>query len=394
MLTGKKIIIGITGSIAAYKTTFLVRLLVKSGAEVQVIATPSALDFVTPLTLSTLSGRPVYSEFVKNKQGEWVNHVDLALWADLIVIAPVSSNTLAKMANALCDNLLLAVYLSAKCPVYFAPAMDLDMYKHPGNKANIDRLVSFGNTLIPAGSGFLASGLEGEGRMAEPEEIFSVLLKHFQLGGIAGKKILITAGPTYEPIDPVRFIGNRSSGKMGYSIAKSMMNAGGIVTLISGPSSETLPLGLASFIRVESAAEMFDACVNIFHSSDIVIMSAAVADYTPVNVADQKIKKKSAEFTLELQKTTDILSWMGQHKKESQILVGFALETENEIENAEDKLKRKNLDMIVLNSLRDAGAGFGHSTNQVTIIDRKTTEVVSLRSKDEIADILTRKISG
>jgi len=394
MLTGKKIIVGITGSIAAYKTTFLVRLLVKSGAEVQVIATPSALDFVTPLTLSTLSGRPVYSEFVKNKQGEWVNHVDLALWADLIVIAPASSNTLAKMANALCDNLLLAVYLSAKCPVYFAPAMDLDMYKHPGNKANIDLLVSYGNTLIPAGAGFLASGLEGEGRMAEPEEIFSVLLKHFQLGGIAGKKILITAGPTYEPIDPVRFIGNRSSGKMGYSIAKSMMNAGGIVTLISGPSSETLPLGLASFIRVESAAEMFDACVNIFHSSDIVIMSAAVADYTPVNVADQKIKKKSAEFTLELQKTTDILSWMGQHKKESQILVGFALETENEIENAEDKLKRKNLDMIVLNSLRDAGAGFGHSTNQVTIIDRKTTEVVSLRSKDEIADILTRKISG
>lgn len=394
MLAGKKIIVGITGSIAAYKTTFLVRLLVKSGAEVQVIATPSALDFVTPLTLSTLSGRPVYSKFVKNEQGEWVNHVDLALWADLIIIAPASSNTLAKMAHALCDNLLLAVYLSAKCPVYFAPAMDLDMYKHPGNKANIDQLIDYGNKLIPAGTGFLASGLEGEGRMAEPDEILSVLIQHFQLDGIAGKKILITAGPTYEAIDPVRFIGNRSSGKMGYSIAKSMVNAGGLVTLISGPSSEHPPFGLSDFVRVESAAEMFEACANIFHGSDIVIMSAAVADYTPVTVADQKIKKSSAEFSLELQKTTDILSWMGQSKKEGQVLVGFALETENEIENAQDKLKRKNLDMIVLNSLRDAGAGFGHSTNQVTIIDAQATEVVSLRSKDEIADLITQRICG
>lgn len=394
MLAGKKIIVGITGSIAAYKTTFLVRLLVKSGAEVQVIATPSALDFVTPLTLSTLSGKPVYSEFVKNEQGEWVNHVDLALWADLIVIAPASSNTLAKMANALCDNLLLAVYLSAKCPVYFAPAMDLDMYKHPGNKANIDRLIVYGNKLIPAGTGFLASGLEGEGRMAEPDEILSVLIKHFQLDGIAGKKILITAGPTYEAIDPVRFIGNRSSGKMGYSIAKAMVNAGGIVTLISGPSAEHPPSGLADFIKIESAAEMFEACANIFHSSDVVIMSAAIADYTPVAVADQKIKKKSAAFSLELHKTTDILSWMGQNKKAGQFLVGFALETENEIENAQDKLKRKNLDMIVLNSLRDIGAGFGHSTNQVTIINAHATEVISLRSKDEIADIITQRIIG
>lgn len=386
MLTGKKILLGITGSIAAYKSASLVRLLKKSGAEVQVVATPSALDFVTPLTLATLSERPVYSQFVKNDQGEWVNHVDLGLWADLMVIAPASANTLSKMAHGGCDNLLLAVYLSAKCPVYFAPAMDLDMYKHGSTRDNIQRLIQYNNHFIQPGNGPLASGLVGEGRMAEPEEILERIQKHFQLTALSGKTILLTAGPTYEAIDPVRFIGNRSSGKMGYALARQLVLAGAKVNLISGPSSLAVPEGLATFTRVESAAEMFEACKSVFAQADIAIMSAAVADYSPDKVADQKIKKSDASLAIQLKSTTDILGWMGSEKRENQYLLGFALETNDGLAHAKAKLSRKKLDVIILNSLENTGAGFGHDTNQVVILSARGEELhLSLKSKDEIA---------
>ncbi len=386
MLTGKKILLGITGSIAAYKSASLVRLLKKSGAEVQVVATPSALDFVTPLTLSTLSERPVYSQFVKNEQGEWVNHVDLALWADLLVIAPASANTLAKMATGGCDNLLLAVYLSAKCPVFFAPAMDLDMYKHGSTESNINTLLGYGNNFIQPGNGLLASGLIGEGRMAEPEEILEKIQHHFQRSLLAGKDILVTAGPTYEAIDPVRFIGNRSSGKMGYALARQLALAGARVHLVSGPTALAVPAGLSSFTRVESAADMYTACANRFPATTISIMCAAVADYSPEMAADQKIKKTDAALQITLKSTTDILAWMGKNKRKNQYLLGFALETNDGIAHAKGKLQRKNLDAIVLNSLQDNGAGFGHDTNQVTILSASGQEVhLSLKSKDEIA---------
>lgn len=386
MLTGKKILLGITGSIAAYKSASLVRLLKKSGAEVQVVATPSALDFVTPLTLATLSERPVYSSFVKNEQGEWVNHVDLGLWADLMVIAPASANTLSKMAHGGCDNLLLAVYLSAKCPVYFAPAMDLDMYKHGSTHDNIQKLIQYGNHFIQPGNGPLASGLSGEGRMAEPEEILEQIQKHFHKSALMGKTVLLTAGPTYEAIDPVRFIGNRSSGKMGYALARQLVLAGAKVQLISGPTALAIPTGLANFTRVESAAEMFEACRSAFAAADIIIMSAAVADYSPENTATQKIKKSDASLSIQLKSTTDILSWMGNEKKADQYLVGFALETNDAINHAKAKLSRKKLDAIVLNSLENSGAGFGHDTNQVVILSAHGEEQhLSLKSKDEIA---------
>lgn len=393
MLKGKKIILGVCGSIAAYKSALLVRLLVKAGAEVQVVMTADATNFITPLTLSTLSKNPILVDYFKPETGEWNNHVELGLWADLLLIAPTSANTLAKMASGICDNLLTAVYLSAKCPVYFAPAMDLDMWKHESTQQNIATLSAYGNILIQPGTGELASGLHGEGRMAEPEEIIG-----FINGDIRKKlplnnhKILVTAGPTYEAIDPVRFIGNHSSGKMGFAIADRLAKLGADVTLISGPSAQKSHYQVQR-IDVTSAAEMLEACTQHFTSAKACIMSAAVADYTPVKVSAQKIKKKDEGYSIDLKKTTDILKTLGQLKRPDQILVGFALETDNEEQNALDKLQKKNLDFIVLNSLNDKGAGFQTDTNKVTIIDRnqhKTT--YNLKSKEEVAADICNKI--
>lgn len=386
MLTGKKILLAITGSIAAYKTAFLVRSLVKSGAEVRVIATRSALDFVTPLTLSTLSNNPVYSEYLKNEQGEWVNHVDLGLWADLMVVAPATANTLSKMATGQCDNLVMAVYLSAKCAVMFAPAMDLDMYRHPTTRANIDKLLSYGNLLIPPGTGPLASGLHGEGRMAEPEEIQGYITDYFTSKlPLKSKKVLITAGPTYEAIDPVRFIGNRSTGKMGYALAAACASAGAEVILVSGPSALPAPAGVTK-LSVESAEEMHETSMQHWPNAHIGIFSAAVADYKPAKVANQKIKKANASLEIHLTPTIDILSAAGKSKQAGQYLVGFALETQNELANARGKLQRKNANLIVLNSLRDAGAGFGHDTNVVQLVSADKEVSLPLASKDEIAE--------
>ncbi len=390
MLRNKKIVVGVCGSIAAYKTALLIRNLIKEGAEVKVIMTSSASSFISPLTLSTLSKNPVYSEFVKNEQGEWNNHVELGLWADVFVIAPASANTLGKLANGICDNLLCAVYLSARCPVFIAPAMDLDMFHHASTQQNLKRLQSFGNKIIDAEFGELASGLEGKGRMAEPEHITEVLQKHFSFQGIfSGKKILITAGPTQEPIDPVRYISNHSTGKMGYQLAIVAASMGAEVILISGPSSLEKPAGVA-FVSVVSAHEMFEAVEKQFSTSDIVILAAAVADYSPSTVADKKIKKKDETFTIELTKTIDIAKETGKLKREGQITVGFALETDKELENAKGKLVAKNFDLIVLNSLNDKGAGFGHDTNKITILDKDTKiRNFGLKSKREVAiDIL------
>ncbi|WP_343570699.1 bifunctional phosphopantothenoylcysteine decarboxylase/phosphopantothenate--cysteine ligase CoaBC [Sphingobacterium sp.] len=385
-LAGKNIVIAVCGSIAAYKIASLIRLLVKADARVNVVMSKEATAFITPLTLSTLSKNPVLIDYYQPNTGEWNNHVEIALNADYILVAPATANTLAKMANGFCDNLLTAVYLSAKCPVLFAPAMDLDMWKHPSTQSNINKLSSYGNILIPPGKGELASGLVGEGRLAEPEEILDFLVKFSEKGlPLAGKKALVSAGPTYEAIDPVRFIGNHSSGKMGYAIATQLEELGADVTLVSGPSALKLPKGVDT-ISVTSAAEMLHACEEHFEAADIVVMSAAVADYTPVEVASQKIKKKENEFSIELKKTVDILATLGAKKKENQLLVGFALETNNELENAKDKLIRKNLDFIVLNSMQDKGAGFSTDTNKVTIIDRSgNTREFSLKSKEEVA---------
>ena len=388
VLSGKKILLGISGGIAAYKTAHLVRLFIKAGAHVQVIMTPASKDFITPLTLSTLSKNQVYSDFFNedDKEAMWNNHVDLALWADLFIIAPATANTMSKMANGNCDNLLIATYLSAKCPVYFAPAMDLDMYKHPSTLSSFSKLKQFGNTIIPAESGELASGLSGEGRMAEPENIVSFLENDLLSKlPLKGKKILITAGPTYEAIDPVRFIGNHSSGKMGYDIAEEAANKGAEVILVSGPSNQVLKDNSIQLIKVVSAQEMYDACHANFENVDVAIAAAAVADYRPKNVASQKIKKQETNLTIELEKTQDILATLGE-KKRNQFLIGFALETENEIENAIGKIKKKNLDLIVLNSLNDKGAGFGHSTNKVTFIDKNFKELpMDLKSKEAVA---------
>ncbi|WP_166332780.1 bifunctional phosphopantothenoylcysteine decarboxylase/phosphopantothenate--cysteine ligase CoaBC [Sphingobacterium chungjuense] len=389
-LQGKNIVLGVCGSIAAYKSALLVRLLIHEGASVRVIMTPDATEFITPLTLATLSKQPVLVDYFDPKTGEWSNHVQIGLDADLIVIAPASANTLAKMANGLCDNLLAAVYLSAKCPVYFAPAMDLDMWKHPATKRNISLLQSYGNQIIPPGNGELASGLSGEGRLAEPEEIIAFLQQQSseQNEGdkpFSGLKALVTAGPTYEAIDPVRFIGNHSSGKMGYAVAKRLRDLGAMVTLVSGPSHEIVPEGV-DLIKVQSAAEMLAACQDHFQSSDIVVMSAAVADYTPNEYVDQKIKKIEDSFSLPLKRTTDILATLGQQKTDQQTLVGFALETNDELANAKSKLARKNLDFIVLNSTNDAGAGFSTDTNHITIIERDGQEHrYELKSKDAVA---------
>ena len=394
MLKNKKILIGISGSIAAYKIAFLIRLLIKEGAEVQIVMTQAAKEFITPLTLATLSKNPVLSEFVKDQTGTWNNHVDLGLWADIILIAPATAHTLAKCANGICDDLLTAVYLSAKCPVIFAPAMDLDMYKHPSTIENLQKLQSFKNQIVKSNFGELASGLVGEGRMAEPEELVDILTKHFSENTILkGKKVLITAGPTQESIDPVRFISNHSTGKMGYAIADKFAKAGANVTLVSGQVALKSPDVSINLIKVRSAKEMFEVTKMNFQEADIIVLSAAVADYTPIVVADKKIKKKEDTFTIELTKTTDIAKTLGQNKRTEQLMVGFALETDNEVENAIGKIKSKNLDMIVLNSLQNMGAGFGHNTNKISIIRRDGTMIdFELKSKQEVAMDIVNEI--
>ena len=395
VLSGKKILLGVSGGIAAYKTATLVRLFIKAGAHVQVIMTPASKDFVTPLTLSTLSKNPVYSSFYNEEDdnSQWNNHVELGLWADMMIIAPATANTLSKMVNGNCDNLLIATYLSAKCPVYFAPAMDLDMYKHPSTIASFNALKQFGNILIPAETGELASGLSGEGRMAEPENIVAFIENDLESKmPLRGKKILITAGPTYEAIDPVRFIGNHSSGKMGFDIAKSAASFGASVILVSGPTHQQIESTQIKIIRVTSAQEMYEACHEIFYDVDVAICAAAVADYKPKQVSGQKIKKSDTAFTIELEKTKDILASLGEIKK-NQFLIGFALETENEIENAKLKIQKKNLDLIVLNSLQDEGAGFGTVTNKITFIDKEfTIQPMPLKSKESVADDILNKV--
>ena len=395
MLKNKKILIGISGSIAAYKIAFLIRLLVKEAAEVQIIMTQAAKEFITPLTLATLSKKPVLSEFVKDQTGTWNNHVDLGLWADVILIAPATAHTLAKCANGICDDLLTAVYLSAKCPVVFAPAMDLDMYQHPSTIENLQKLKSFGNQIVKSNFGELASGLVGEGRMAEPEELVDILTKYFSENTILkGKKVLITAGPTQEPIDPVRFVSNHSTGKMGYAVADKFAKAGAEVTLVSGQVALKSPDASIKLVKVRSAQEMYEMTKMYFNEADIIVLSAAVADYTPTVVADKKIKKKENSFTIELTKTTDIAKTLGQIKRTTQLMVGFALETDNEVENALGKIKSKNLDMIVLNSLQNSGAGFGHDTNKVSIIKKDGTMIdFELKSKQDVAmDIVNEVI--
>jgi len=395
MLQNKKIVLGVCGSIAAYKSASLARLLVKAGAEVQVVMTPDATGFITPLTLSTLSKRPVLVEYSNTETGEWNNHVELGLWADFMLIAPVSANTLAKMANGQSDNLLTAVYLSAKCPVYFAPAMDLDMWKHPATQQNIKQLQGYGNIMIPPGSGELASGLYGEGRMAEPEEIVSFLTADIKKKlPLVNQKILVTAGPTHEAIDPVRFIGNHSSGKMGFAIADQLAAMGAEVILVTGPTSQKSQQSGIKRVDVTSAADMLEACLKYYKDVNACIMSAAVADFTPVNVSAQKIKKQDNDLNIELKKTTDILKTLGEQKQKGQILVGFALETNDEEKNAIDKLQRKNLDFIVLNSLNDEGAGFKTDTNKITIIDRKLQKTTfGLKTKNEVAKDICNKVT-
>ncbi|MBN8649816.1 MAG: bifunctional phosphopantothenoylcysteine decarboxylase/phosphopantothenate--cysteine ligase CoaBC [Cytophagales bacterium] len=388
-LAGKKILLGVCGSIAAYKSALLVRLLVKNGADVKVIMTAAAHDFITPLTLSTLSKNPVLTHFSKDETGQWNNHVELGLWADVFVLAPASANTIAKIANGICDNLLLATYLSARCPVLFAPAMDLDMWQHASTQANLKKLIAFGNILIEPTHGELASGLIGTGRMAEPEQILQSIEKFFKPGRLTGKKALVTAGPTYEALDPVRFIGNHSTGKMGFAIAEELSREGAEVTLVSGPTHLPAPAGV-NVVKVNSAEEMFLASKTHFASADITVFSAAVADYKPATKADQKIKKGSGPMVIELVKTYDIAAELGKLKKPGQITVGFALETENERTNAQSKLKAKNFDLIVLNSLNDAGAGFGHDTNKISILSVSTSKEFNLKSKKEVAaDIVT-----
>jgi len=395
VLSGKKIVLGISGGIAAYKTASLVRLFIKAGAEVQVIMTPASKDFVTPLTLSTLSKNPVHSTFFNedDENAQWNNHVELGLWADLMVIAPATANTLSKMANGNCDNLLIATYLSAKCPVYFAPAMDLDMYKHPSTIASFTALKQFGNTIIPAETGELASGLSGEGRMAEPENIVAFLEADIESKlPLKGKKILITAGPTYEAIDPVRFIGNHSSGKMGFDIAECAARNGAEVILVSGPTHLKTSDNRIKVVPVISAQQMYDACHQYFNDVDAAVAAAAVADYRPISIAAQKIKKAESDLTVELEKTKDILASLGEIKRQ-QFLIGFALETENEIEHAKLKIQKKNLDLIVLNSLQDEGAGFGKPTNKITFIDKSfNIEPMQLKSKEAVAEDIINKI--
>jgi phosphopantothenoylcysteine decarboxylase/phosphopantothenate--cysteine ligase len=395
VLSGKNILLGVTAGIAAYKTAYLVRLFIKAGANVKVVMTPASKDFVTPLTLSTLSKNPVHSTFYnkEDENEEWNNHVDLALWADLMIVAPATANTLSKMAKGTCDNLLLAAYLSSKCKVYFAPAMDLDMYKHQSTIDNLNTLESYGNVMIPAETGELASGLIGEGRMAEPESIISFIENDILSGlPLRGKKVLITAGPTYEAIDPVRFIANHSSGKMGFELANEAAQLGASVFLITGPSNEKVKNSLIKRVDVVSADEMYEAVHKYYKSIDIAILAAAVADFKPKARSSQKIKKKDSSLTIELTQTKDILASLGDQKKD-QFLVGFALETNNELENAKSKLKSKNLDLIVLNSLNDKGAGFKIATNKVTLIDKnEVMKEFGVKSKSEVAQDIFNEI--
>ncbi|MBU4538948.1 MAG: bifunctional phosphopantothenoylcysteine decarboxylase/phosphopantothenate--cysteine ligase CoaBC [Weeksellaceae bacterium] len=390
-IQGKKILICVSGGIAAYKINYLIRDFVKKGAEVQVLMTPSAENFVSKLTLSTLSKNPVFSDFY-SENGTWNNHVELALWADVILMAPCTANTLGKMVHGICNNLVIATYMSAKCPVFIAPAMDLDMYQHPSTKQNLELAEDFGHFIIPAETGELASGLVGQGRMAEPETISKTIEEFFSSDknskNLAGKTVLITAGPTYEAIDPVRFIGNHSSGKMGFSIAEEAANRGAKVILISGPSAQQTNHPNIEIHRVTSAREMFDQVFNFYENADIAIASAAVADYAPKEIAKEKIKKSEDELTIELIKNPDILKTMGE-RKTKQFLVGFALETQNEEENAKGKLEKKNLDMIVLNSLRDEGAGFKNDTNKIKIFTKTELKEFPLKTKNAVAqDIL------
>lgn len=396
MLNAKNILIGITGSIAAYKMPILVRLLKKAGANVRVIMTDSAKDFVTPLTLSTVSDYPVYSQFFKKETGEWNSHVAMAEWADLFLIAPLSANSLAKMVNGIADNLLLTTYLSARSPVMFAPAMDLDMYKHPSTKKNIDILKSWGHIIIEPTEGELASGLCGAGRMEEPENILKRIDSFFDINSkLKSKKILVSAGPTYEAIDPVRFIGNHSSGKMGFAIAEELANRGAEVYLVSGPVNIEASSSIYKRIDVTSAEQMNIVCNDLFAEMDVAIMSAAIADFTPKIVANQKIKKSASVPEIELQPTTDVLKSLGERKADNQLLVGFALETENEVPNAMSKLKRKNLDFIVLNSTNDSGATFGTPTNKITIIDKnENAQLFELKSKSEVAIDIINKLES
>ncbi len=394
MLKGKKILIGVSGSIAAYKIAYLVRALKKLQAEVKVVMTTSASHFIGPLTLSTLSDNPVYSNFYDKGSGEWTNHVELGTWADLMLVAPASANTLSKMANGLCDNLLIATYLSAKCPVWFAPAMDLDMYKHPSTIKNIESLIQYGNLCIKPNYGELASGLIGKGRMEEPEEIVNLMSSYFRgKEDFKGKKVVVTAGPTYESFDPVRFIGNNSSGKMGIAIADEFSFRGADVTLICGPSSVECSSSTVNRINVTSASEMYDAVFSKKTEFDVAVMAAAVADYTPKETFTEKLKKKEGGLSIELIRTQDILKSLGQYKKAGQVLVGFAMETENEFQNATKKLESKNADFIVLNSLNDRGAGFKSDTNKVTFIypDNKSVEL-ELKSKSKVANDIANTV--
>lgn len=397
VLKGKKIVLGITGSIAAYKACYIIRGLIKRGAEVQVVITPAGKEFITPITLSALTNKPVISEFFAQRDGTWNSHVDLGLWADAMLIAPATASTIGKMANGIADNMLITTYLSAKAPVFIAPAMDLDMFAHPSTQQNLEKLRSYGNHIIEPGTGELASHLVGKGRMEEPENIIRHLERYFaaQEGDLKGKAILITTGPTYEKIDPVRFIGNYSSGKMGFALADECASRGARVLLVTGPVQRDTRYPMAERRDVGSAAQMYEAATSLFPQADAAILCAAVADYTPEHVADEKIKReKTGDMTLALKPTQDIAAALGRLKaasSERKVLVGFALETHNEQQNAEDKLKRKNLDFIVLNSLNDKGAGFRYDTNKVTIIDAEGRTEYPLKTKDEVAaDIVDR----
>ena len=394
ILSGKKVLLGISGGIAAYKTPNLVRCLIKKGAEVKVVMTDSAKDFVTPLSLSTVSKNPVHSSFKSDDEdGVWNNHVELGLWADFMLICPATANTMFKMANGNCDNLLLGVYLSCKSETFFAPAMDLDMYKHQSTKESINKLISFGNILIPPVHGELASGLSGEGRLPEPYEIVDFIEKHYSKNlPLAGKKVLISAGPTIEELDPVRYISNHSSGKMGYSLAETALSLGAEVKLISGPTNQSISSENIKIVHIKSGKELHEAILNDYNNSDIVIMAAAVSDYKPIEFSEKKIKKDNNELNIKFEKTTDILFELGQNKK-NQILVGFALENNNELSNAINKLEKKNLDLIVLNSLNDEGAGFGYDTNKITVVDcsGKVTPY-KLKKKNEVADDVFKHI--
>lgn len=392
-MKGEKIVIGVTGGIAAYKTAYLIREFIKAGAEVKVLMTEAAKEFITPLTLATLSKNPVLINFFNPENGDWNSHVDLGLWADAMIIAPATANTIAKMNHGIADNLLLTSYLSAKCPVFFAPAMDLDMYQHPATKQNIADLIKRGHICIDADSGELASGLIGKGRMAEPTEIYKIVASFFnRTQSLSGKNVLITAGPTHEPIDPVRFISNYSSGKMGYALAEECRDRGANVTLISGPVSIEKPSGM-NVVEITSAKQMFEACINNFPETDIAIMNAAVADFTPAKTSDKKIKRKGDDMIIELKPTKDIAAELGKQKKDNQILIGFALETDNEEKNAAGKLVKKNLDFIVLNSLQDKGAGFEHDTNKISIVYKDNNiKKFELKSKAEVATDIVDEI--